>query len=430
MSGVDAEPVQVQFTNRRKTPSGGNMLQFLALVLLAQPEASTVDYAISLYEMGDIPGAILRLEELVEDGTLSLDEQLRAWNRLGSAYFAMGSVDDARFAYSRLLALDVYYDLGPRANPRLRELLARVRDESMATAMVRSEPAGALVTLDGDLMGVTPLLVEGLMGGRSYSISVYQVGFETGSRNFIAQPGQSHNLDFSLLAPGTMTAAADTATQTAAVLTPPSGQAESGRPPGETGEPEVSGSAPATPRSTDDLIAALTQGGGGFDMSTLAGSGALQRDSSQEEAVYAGSTSSRNPLDFAQSGVPVRAEESVGPVMVFTDVGRLTPQASSGSSTYSSRSAEEVMEVLADKQDQIRYIYSKHLRTDPLLSGSVEVEMVIQPSGRVTDVAILSSSTYNQAFEMELVRAIGTWRFGSVDENEGPLILQFPFNFQ
>jgi TonB family protein len=406
------------------------MLQFLALVLLAQPGASTVDYAISLYEMGDIPGAILQLEELVKDGTLSLDEQLRAWNRLGSAYYAMGSLDNARFAYSRLLALDVYYDLGPRANPRLRDLLAQVRDESMATAMVRSEPAGALVTLDGDLMGVTPLLVEGLIGGRSYSISVYQVGFETGSRDFIAQPGQNHNLDFSLLAPGTMAASADTTTQTVAVVSPPVGQAEAGGAQGESAEAETSGSQAATPRSTEDLIAALTQGGGGFDMSTLAGSGALQRDSSQEEAVYAGSTSSRNPLELAQSGVPVRAEESVGPVMVFTDVGQLTSQASTGTAAYSSRSAEEVMEVLAGKQDQIRYIYSKHLRTDPLLSGSVEVEMVIQPSGRVTDVAILSSTTYNQAFEMELVRAIGTWRFGSVDENEGPLVLQFPFNFQ
>jgi len=56
--------------------------------------------------------------------------------------------------------------------------------------------------------------------------------------------------------------------------------------------------------------------------------------------------------------------------------------------------------------------------------------MLIQPSGRVTDVAILNSTMYNQAFELELTRAIGTWRFGSVDENEGPLVLQFPFNFQ
>ncbi len=371
--------------------------------------------------MGDIQGAILHLEELVKNSDLSPDEQLRAWNRLGSAYYAMGDVDNARFAYSRLLALDAYYDLGPRANPRLRELLAQVRDESMATAMVQSEPAGALVTLDGDLMGVTPLLVEGLIGGRNYNISVHQVGFNTESRDFTAQPGRNHVLDFSLTAPGAMIAG------TTGPQTPQTGQ--SGGAPGEAGSAEGSAS-PSLPQSTDELIAALTRGGGGLDMATLAGSGALQRDFSREEAAFAGSTASHNPLGLAQPVTPVRAEEAVGPVMVFSDIGQAAQGRSSGAADYSSRSAEEIMEVLADKQNQVRHIYSKHLRADPLLSGSVEVEMIIQPSGMVTGVTILSSSTYNRAFETELVRAIGTWRFGSVDENEGPLVLQFPFNFQ
>lgn len=417
------------------------MLELLALFLVSSPAGSSVDDAIALYEMGDIPGAILQLEDLLKNGTLSTDEELRAWNRLGSAYYAMGNTDNARYAYSRLLVLDVYYDLGPRANPRLRELLAEVRDGTMATAMVQSEPGGALVMLDDDLMGVTPLLIEGLVGGRSYNISVYQVGFETENFMLAAQPGFSHMLEFSLEAPSsTMTASSpDSAMQEPAggsqLLAENSsaglsggGQGASSTP--ETQTPETAGGSSTVPRSTEELIAALTQSGRGIDMTTLAGSGSLQSESSQQETVYAGSSGSTSRIGLEESGLPVRAEQTVGHVMVFSDVGQQAVESSTQGGGYSSRSGDEIMEVLSTKQDQIRYIYNKHLRTDPLLAGTVEVEMLIQPSGRVTDVSILSSTMYNQAFELELTRAIETWRFGSVDENEGPLVLQFPFNFQ
>lgn len=417
------------------------MLELLALLLLSNPAGSSVDDAIALYEMGDIPGAILQLEDLLKNGTLSTDEELRAWNRLGSAYYAMGNTDNARYAYSRLLVLDVYYDLGPRANPRLRELLAEVRDGTMATAMVRSEPEGALVMLGEDLMGVTPLLIEGLVGGRNYNISVYQVGFETESIVLEARPGFSHSLAFTLMAPSSELTASqsDSATQgTGGTATLLAGGGSAGLPENtqgtvsqtETQSAAASGSSSTVPRSTEELIAALTQSGHGIDMTTLAGSGSLQSENSQQETVFAGSSGSSSRIGVGESGLPVRAEQTVGHVMVFTDVGQQTVESSSQGGAYSSRSGDEIMEVLAAKQDQIRYIFNKHLRTDPLLAGTVEVEMLIQPSGRVTDVAILSSTMYNQAFEMELTRAIATWRFGSVDENEGPLVLQFPFNFQ
>lgn len=405
----------------------------LTAIVLLQP-GSTVDHGISLYEMGDIPGAIIHLEALLREGSLSLDEELRAWNRLGSAYYAMGSMDKAREAYSRLLVLDTHYDLGPRANPRLRDLLAHVRENTMASAMVRSNPTGALVTMDDDLLGVTPLLIDGLVGGRSYSISVYQVGFGTESFSLTAQPGHSHILDFTLESPPDALASSSEGTG------PGSGEPETGTsgtggyqstelPEGSSGTQasSSSGGSAGAPQSTDELIAALTQGGRGIDMTSIAGSGSLQRESSQSATEFAGSTSSM--VGLAQSGIPIRAEEVFNHIMVFSDTGG-SPEGLSQGSSYSSRSGGEIMEVLTGKQEQIRYIYSKHLRSDPLLSGSVEVEMVIQPSGRVTDVAILRSSMYNQAFELELSRAISTWRFGSVDENEGPLVLQLPFNFQ
>jgi TonB family protein len=87
------------------------------------------------------------------------------------------------------------------------------------------------------------------------------------------------------------------------------------------------------------------------------------------------------------------------------------------------------MEVLNEKRTAVSFIYNKHLRSDPMLMGTVLIEMVIEPSGRVSGVRILGSNTYNPAFELELARTIETWRFGAVDEDEEPLVVQYPFNF-
>lgn len=375
------------------------MSRFLlgALILASVAGATEVDEAIDLYEMGDIPGAITALEELLEQGGLSYDERLRVWDRLGSAYYAMGQVERAEEAYLNLISLDTHYDLPPTANPRLRELLQQVREENVASAEVTSSPDGALVTLDGELMGVTPLSLPDLMEDRSYEIAVYAEGYAPEVRDLIPEAGSVHVMDFSL----------SEASGDSAVAVAMEGEGTSA-----------------------DLVNVITSSqSGGIDIAALAGSGAMRggRGSeglagSESGTVGPGDTSSTNPAFTRQD-----LEQS----MVFTDVTS-SGQPSSGSpgATVNSRSSDDIMEVLTENRSQVTHVYNKHLRNDPLLSGTVEVEMVIEPSGRVSDVNILSSNTYNPAFELELARTVETWRFGSVEEDEGSLTVQYPFNFQ
>ncbi len=418
--------------------------------------AATVDEAIELYMMGDIPGTIISLEELIASSVLSYDEQLRAYDRLGSAYYAMGQLDDARNAYFELLKLDTYYDFSPSANPRLRELLSSVRLESMATALVQSDPPGAFVTLDDVLLGVTPMLVDGLMGGTDYNIAVYAVGFEPEVFTLMAEPGFHHEMSLGLLEIQTGTAvalaensgasavtASDTSLTGTTELTNPDLFDSSAGSTAETGTggtqtfhppdhavPDTSSStiqpyiaSTEVPTSTEDLIAMLTAGG--IDMASLANSGSLS--SLNQDTGIAGSVSATSGQ--VDSGVPLTADAGTQHVMVFTDITSATTQVSSDGASFSSRSSGEIMEVLMEKRSSVTFIYNKHLRTDPLLSGTIEIEMIIQPSGRVSDVRILQSNTYNPAFELELARAIETWRFGSVDSNEGALTVQYPFSF-
>lgn len=394
----------------------GINLLILALVLVG----GTVDEAITLYENGDIPGAIAALESIVAGPNLSLDERIRALDRLGSAYFAMGRSDDAGAAYLELLRLDVHYDLSPRANPRLRNLLGEVRTRNMAGAEIVSFPEGALITLDGELMGVTPITLDGLMAGEDYEISIYSNGFVEETRIFTAQAGRTHALSFSLspvlpdflAGPSDSSPAAGADVDLAVILGTEGSREEGGR------------TAPAT---TADLVNTLTSGGG-FDMAALAGSGALS--SRRASTGIAGSERVDNVQLVSGTDVQASASADMGSTMVFS--GR-EESAAAGfdavSAPGSSRTGEEIMEVLTEKRTAVSFIYNKHLRSDPMLMGTVLIEMVIEPSGRVSSVSILGSNTYNPAFELELARTIETWRFGAVDEHEPPLTVQYPFSF-
>jgi len=409
---------------------------------LALTGASTVDEAIQLYEMGDIPGAIVALEEMLSAGSLTFDEALRAWDRLGSSYFAMGNGQAARNAYGELLRLDVYYDLSPRANPRLQELLDEVRNNTMASAMVRSEPAGAFVTLDGELMGVTPIMLDGLVGGDNYQVDVYQVGYETEFYTLAAQPGFSHMLQFDLqVLPDEVSVAVADGGSSGTGETAASGGAtgtlyadEMIASPFETGGGTSSASsgtqqvaAGGTPPQSTEALLAMLSTGGGIDMSAINSAGGFTTGEGSESIGLAGSTGGHSTV--VSSGVAAQAEALGREVMVFSDISTQAAPEVTGTGTYSSRTAEEIAELVAEKRTQVMYVYNKHLRTDPLLMGRVDIAMIIHPSGRVSDVEIVSSNMYNQAFELELIRTVEQWRFGSVSENEGPLPIQLPFSF-
>ena len=220
-----------------------------------------VDQAIDLYEMGDIPGAISALEVLLDEGGLSYDERLRAWDRLGSAYYAMGETSLAEEAYLNLLSLDTHYDLPPTANPRLRDLLGSVREDNVASVEITSVPQGALVTVDGELMGVTPLNLRDLLNGQSYEIGVYAEGYAP---------------DFRTLSPGTGSsilevsfALSEMSADSGAALAMTEGVQEG---------------------SSAELVNVITSSQGTIDFEALAGSGALRsnRDSNPMAGSQAG----------------------------------------------------------------------------------------------------------------------------------------------
>lgn len=437
------------------------MTALLLAMSLAVTGVDTVDEAIQLYLMGDMSGSIGALEDLLDRGSLSLDEEIRAYHRLGAAYYGTGQPDRCREAFLQVLLLDPYYELGLWENPNLRTLLDQVRQESLATVLIQGEPEGALVFMNSEYVGTTPYIQDNLIGGRTYTFSILADGYEPAVQVCPTQPGQLHTITFAMnpLVAGGQAALQDTvaAMQVDVAM---GGQSGSGLLPADTllaQNPDLQGTGPQIgpedasadggsalqPFPTDTIASSsvLQTGtmtpeqlmellGGGVEMAYLGDVGPLTSGSGGQSDQGTAQQIDRNPTYF--STISGHIETDTGePRIVFSDVPLDTQemQPSSQGTTYSSRTAEEIMDVLAEKTSTVTFIYNKHLRADPMLSGTVLIELVIEPSGRVSNVAILDSSTYNPSFDLELASAVETWRFGAVDEDEGPLSVQYPFSF-
>jgi len=430
---------------------------------LALMGVDTVDDAIQLYLMGDMSGSISALEDLLDRGSLSLDEEIRAYHRLGAAYYGLGQAQLCRDAFLQVLMLDPYYELGLWENPNLRSMLDQVRQESLATVLIQGEPEGAMVFMNSEYVGTTPYIQDNLIGGRTYTFSILAEGYEPAVQVCPTQPGQLHTITFAMnpLVDGTQAALADTSMTAQPVDVSMAGNPGDGLqalpdtsliqphdvqaigPQTGPGDTSTDISIDVQPAMTDSMTSSSTMQtgsmtpqelmellGGGIEMAYLGDVGPLTSGGGAQQD-QGSAQMERNPTYF--STISGHIETDTGdPRIVFSDVpldSQEIYQSSSTENAYSSRTAEEIMDVLAEKTGTVTFIYNKHLRADPMLSGTVLIELVIEPSGRVSNVNILESSTYNPSFDLELAASVETWRFGAVDEDEGPLSVQYPFSF-
>jgi len=401
----------------------------------------TVDQAIELYLMGDMNGSIIALGVLLDEGNLSLDEEIRAYHRLGAAYFGAGEPARTESAFYTLLKLDPYYDLGPWENPQLRRLLDNVRQESMSTVLVQGEPEGALVFMNGEYVGSAPYIQDNIVSGLTYTFIIMADGYETDVQSCTTLPGQLHTMIFQMnpLSVSTEMTLSDSTeadgfidriTELAGFSQETSASSGSGMYPDIIlSNPSIDVGAMDSEAMTVDQLNAILFGG--VQMTSLGNIDHLPSDSEDYETAGTNQEFQRDLTTFENAGTTIETAAESQARMVFSDVNIDTDnvlQTNRGSS-YNSRTSSEVRDVLASKESSVTFIYNKHLRSDPLLSGIVLIEMIIEPSGRVSSVSILDSTTMNTPFDLELASAVGTWRFGAVDENEGPLPVTYPFHF-
>ena len=95
--------------------------------------------------------------------------------------------------------------------------------------------------------------------------------------------------------------------------------------------------------------------------------------------------------------------------------------------TKRERSKEAVTLKIRQHEGAINSIHRRALRSDPTLQGRVNVEIVIAPSGKVTEVKILSSEYQSKEILKKIISRIRFIDFGA--ENVSEFTIQYNFDF-
>lgn len=92
-----------------------------------------------------------------------------------------------------------------------------------------------------------------------------------------------------------------------------------------------------------------------------------------------------------------------------------------------SRSIEDIRRIFDANKGAIFAIYNRALRADPTLQGKVVLELVIAPSGQVTDVKVVASELADEALVAKIANRIRLFDFGQRDV--GITTINYPVHF-
>jgi TonB family protein len=93
-----------------------------------------------------------------------------------------------------------------------------------------------------------------------------------------------------------------------------------------------------------------------------------------------------------------------------------------------SRSKAEIMAVVNVHMFNLRRTYNNYLKTNQNLTGKVTLKFIVAPSGDITSINIVSSTTGNSEFDNAIKDAVATWRWKAIKSgNTTPTV---PFNFE
>ena len=113
-------------------------------------------------------------------------------------------------------------------------------------------------------------------------------------------------------------------------------------------------------------------------------------------------------------GVALSARETTridAPTGIAT--GDATQAAATDIVDYSGRSSEAVRRVMDANKGAIFAVYNRALRKDPTLAGKVLFKMVIEPSGKITSLSLLSSELADTALVKKILSRIRLINFGA-----------------
>ncbi len=124
-----------------------------------------------------------------------------------------------------------------------------------------------------------------------------------------------------------------------------------------------------------------------------------------------------------------KAEVSQVATAASVNITSAPPEITGESSSHSDRSQAVIGRTVSREAQRLKRVYEDWLKRDPSLSGRLTVKFTILPSGSVSSVSIVKSTTNNSDFDETILRYIKRWQFPEV-ENGSPVEVVYPFIFE
>lgn len=188
----------------------------------------------------------------------------------------------------------------------------------------------------------------------------------------------------------------------------------------------ASGSGSSSIASASDLLSAGTQ------IEDLGNLNISKGTFAQKKSIPEGELKKR---ESHTSGVEIE-KEKIGSAAVSqvasaatVNISSQPPEVTGESASHTDRSQAAIQRVVSRETQRLKRVYEDWLKRDPALSGRLSVKFVILPSGSVSNVLIVTSTTNNPDFDQTVVRYIKRWQFPVV-EGGSPVEVIYPFVFE
>jgi TonB family protein len=195
------------------------------------------------------------------------------------------------------------------------------------------------------------------------------------------------------------------------------------------------------------LFAAITSSGSGSgsmtsvsDLLSSAGAqvedlGSINISKGAFAAKKSGSAEELKRRESRTTGVEIE-KEKIGSAAVSqvaaaasVNITSQAPEVTGESSSHADRSQAAIQRVVKRETQRLKRVYEGWLKRDPALQGRLSIKFVILPSGSVTNVSIVVTTTNNPEFDETIVRYISRWQFPPV-EGSSPVEVVYPFVFE
>jgi protein TonB len=180
--------------------------------------------------------------------------------------------------------------------------------------------------------------------------------------------------------------------------------------------------------SASDLLGTASDGIGDLsDINISKGTFASKNVDPAELGQRKGSRTSDVGIERQQIGSA--AVTQVATAAATVNITTAAPEVTGESSSHSERSQSVIGRVVNREANRLKRVFEDWLKRDPSLNGHLTVKFVILPSGAVSNVSIVKSSTNNSEFDEAILRYIRRWQFPAVPDG-GPVEVVYPFVFE